>query len=208
MALFQENYLTNLASQRLKGDRRYDAYSSEDAHDYIRKSLLLESSVNFSAGKHAFDIFLSHSYSDKELILGIKIELENFGYSVYVDWIEDYSMDRTNVIKDNVIWIKDRMKTSKCLLYATSTNSSSSKWMPWELGFMDGFKQKVAILPIAVDKADSFSGVEYLSVYPYMDKSLSRAGDMELWVFDQEDRNFYQNFRNWLNGKELEYHNI
>jgi hypothetical protein len=196
MALLQESYLRKLASQKLREDRRYDAYSSEA----IRKSLLLESSVNFSAGKRAFDIFLSHSYSDKELILGIKIELENFGYSVYVDWIEDYSMDRTKVTKDNVIWIKERMEASKCLLYATSTNSSSSKWMPWELGFMDGFKQKVAILPIVAGKANSFLGVEYLSVYPYIDKSLSRNGSMELWVYDQDNRNFYQNFRNWLNG--------
>jgi hypothetical protein len=207
MALFQEGYLRNLASQRLREDRRYNAYSSESSYDSIRKSLLLESSVNFSAGKRAFDVFLSHSYSDKELVLGIKIELENFGYSVYIDWIEDYSMDRTNVTKKNVIWIKERMETSKCLLYATSTNSSSSKWMPWELGFMDGFKQRVAILPIAVGKTDSFSGVEYLSVYPYMEKSLSRAGSMELWVYDQNDRNYYQNFRNWLNGEKLEHHN-
>ena len=105
MALFQERFLRELASQKLRNDSRYSAYSTESVKDSLRKSLLSESSVNFSKGKRSFDIFLSHSYSDKELILGIMKVLENFGYSIYIDWIEDYGMDRNNVTRTNVLLI-------------------------------------------------------------------------------------------------------
>jgi hypothetical protein len=207
MALIQESYLRGLATQRMRNDSRYSAYSSESVHDSIRKSLLLESDVVFSAGKRSFDIFLSHSYSDKELILGIKTCLENYSYSVYVDWIEDYSMDRTNVTKTNVFWIKERMKTSRCLLYATSSNSSLSKWMPWELGFMDGFKDKVAIFPISQTHQVSYKGNEYLGIYPYIDmETMQGSNRFFLWITDQANRNNYTKFDDWLNDGKLTLH--
>jgi hypothetical protein len=209
MALFQESYLRSLASEKLRNDGRYSAYSSESTHDSIRKSLLSEAEINFSAGRLcSFDVFLSHSYSDKELILGMKLGLEKFGYSIYVDWIEDNSMDRTNVTKENVLWIKDRIRNSKCLLYATSVNSSSSKWMPWELGFMDGFNGKVAILPISKTGATSYKGAEYLGVYPYADiEKEKNTGRMLLWITDQTNKNIYTQFNDWLNGGHLISHN-
>lgn len=207
MVLFQESYLRNIASQKLRNDRRYNAYSAEAAHDSIRKSILLESSVNFSNGKRSFDIFMCHSYSDKELILGIKTTLEQFSFSVYVDWIDDYSMDRYNVTKENVLWIKERMKTSKCLLYATSTNSSSSKWMPWELGFMDGLKDKVAIFPVSKNYETLYKGNEYLGIYPFVGKATMIGTNKEyLWVTDQQNQNMYVEFNEWLKGSKLYVH--
>jgi len=198
MALFQESYLRNLASQKLRNDSRYSAYSTESVNDSIRKSLLLESSVNFSKGKRSFDIFLSHSYSDKELILGVKEALVRFKYSVYIDWIDDYGMDRTNVTKESVLWIKERMEASKCLIYATSSNSSSSKWMPWELGFMDGFKDKVALLPVSQNYSTSYKGNEYLGIYPYLEM-VTMSNINYLRVTDQQNKNLSYDFNDWLN---------
>jgi hypothetical protein len=197
MALFQENYLRNLASQRLRNDNRYKTYSTESANDSLRKSILLESSVNFSAGKRSFDIFLSHSYSDKELILGVREALEKFRYSVYIDWIDDSGMDRANITKESVLWIKERMKASKCLIYATSSNSSSSKWMPWELGFMDGFKDKVVILPVSQSYATSYKGHEYLGIYPYLEM-VTMSNINYLRVTDQQNQNLSYDFSVWL----------
>jgi hypothetical protein len=206
MALIQESYLKNLARQRLRNDSRYKAYSSESVQDSLRKSILLESLQEFAAGK-SYDIFLSHSFSDKELVLGLRTELENYAYSVYVDWIDDYGLDRRNVTRKNVLWIQERMKASKCLLYATSSNSSNSKWMPWELGFMDGFKHKVAIFPISGTYAASYSGNEYLGIYPYLEKATMANDSREyLWITDQLEENLYIEFDAWLNGGELVRH--
>lgn len=44
-----------------------------------------------------FDIFLSHSIRDAELVLGVKVVLEDAGKSVYIDWIEDPALDRAQV---------------------------------------------------------------------------------------------------------------
>jgi hypothetical protein len=206
MALLQESYLRNLAIQNIKNDRRYDGYSSTT--DSIRKSKLLESSVNFSAGKRDFDIFLSHSFSDKELVLGLKIELERFGYSVYVDWIEDYGINRYDITKNNVFWIQYRMKSSKCLLYATSEHATDSRWMPWETGYMDGYTTgKVAIIPVVAQWNYDFKGSEYLGIYPRIEKAKAQNSENEfLWVHDQEDNSLYVRFDLWLNGQKPTKH--
>jgi hypothetical protein len=122
--------------------------------------------VHEQRGNNKFDIFLSHSFSDKEFIKGLYIALSNRGFSVYVDWIIDPELSRNNVTKSTVNQIRKRMRQSKSLVYATSENASKSKWMPWELGHMDGDKQKCAILPITDHSYDSFRGQEFLSVYP------------------------------------------
>jgi len=195
MALLQESDLRSIASRAVRNDSRF----SYEGYNSIQKSILLESSANFNAGKKYFDVFLSHSFSDKELVLGLKIKLESYGYSVYVDWIDDYSLDRTEVTSHNVSWIKQRMRTSKCLLYATSANSSNSKWMPWETGYMDGFVGKVAIIPVISNYQSSYAGVEYLGAYPYLEEEKTRdTNETTLWVIDQNDRSLYSKFDHWL----------
>lgn len=151
-----------------------------------------------------FDIFLSHSYSDKDIIPQLKKQLESFGYSVYVDWINDRFLSREQVNKATAEVLQKRMKQSKCLLFATSENSSDSKWMPWELGYFDGIKNKmVAILPLKKEFngfQNDFKGQEYLGLYYYIDKSQTEAGNEKLFVW--EDRQSYIVFNSWLNGEQ------
>lgn len=131
--------------------------------------ILNENYTNISKNNN-YDIFLSHSYQDAKIILGVKKFLEDFKYSVYVDWIEDSKLDRTKVDSNTAALLKMRMKNCRCLLYVTTDNSSESKWMPWELGYFDGLKNKVAILPIneIPTNNDLYSGQEYLGLYEYI----------------------------------------
>ncbi|MFI3300548.1 MAG: toll/interleukin-1 receptor domain-containing protein [Candidatus Gastranaerophilales bacterium] len=118
-----------------------------------------------------FDIFLSHSYDDKNYIYKLKSELESMGLTVYVDWIVDSILNRNNVTKQTAMVLRQRMKQSNYLLYASSTNSNNSKWMPWELGFFDGYKGKVGIIPIVDYSYEiTFEGQEYLSLYECLSK--------------------------------------
>jgi len=135
-----------------------------------RETRTFTSKVNDSKNKTSFDIFLSHSYKDKEYIKALFLELTNQGYSVYVDWIIDDHLQRNNVDKTTVEHIRKRMKQSKSLIYATSDNASTSKWMPWELGFMDGETGRCVILPITDYEDSRFVGQEFLSVYPLVGK--------------------------------------
>ena len=94
---------------------------------------ILRESVNAAVVTDTFDIFLSHSIADAEIVLGIKQLLEETGLKVYVDWVEDAQLDRRAVTKETAAALRQRMKQSKSLIYLSSDNSSSSKWMPWEL---------------------------------------------------------------------------
>jgi len=115
-----------------------------------------------------FDIFMSHSYEDAEIIAGAKLIIEqNSGLTVYVDWIEDAQADRSRVTPGTADMLRQRMNHCRFLLYATSRSSPNSKWMPWELGYFDGLKGgSVGILPIVQSTDDSFKGQEYLGLYP------------------------------------------
>jgi hypothetical protein len=121
-----------------------------------------------------YDVFLSHSLKDALLILGLKRLLESDGLRVYVDWVDDPHLDRTNVNAATAARLRDRMRACSSLVYATSANSSASRWMPWELGFFDGYRgaDRVAICPIQ-DGGSAPNGEEYLGLYKTLEKVLA-----------------------------------
>jgi hypothetical protein len=115
----------------------------------------------------SFDIFMSHSYEDAEVIAGVKVLIEREGLSVYVDWIEDAQVDRSQVTARTANMLRERMNHCRFLIYASSKTSPNSKWMPWELGYFDGLRRgNVGILPIVQSTGKNFNGQEYLGLYP------------------------------------------
>ncbi|MEE4668081.1 toll-Interleukin receptor [Pseudomonas alliivorans] len=168
---------------------------------YKSASITLEEHVKASAALDQFDIFLSHSFSDQALILGIVLTLEDMGYKVYVDWIHDRHLNRDRVSSETARVLRQRMMASKSLFFATTTNSSTSKWMPWELGFKDGRDGKSAILPVAQSAIDSYTGQEYLGIYSYVQKApiKGKAGD-RLWIHTSPKT--YVLYEEWLEGSE------
>ena len=157
-------------------------------------SILLEKRSEY--GSISYDIFLSHSFLDKELVLGIKILLEELGYSVYVDWIVDYQLNRHNVTKGTAKLIRERMRSCKSLFYAISNNSESSKWMPWECGYFDGYKQKVAIFPIINSLNEKYNRQEYLALYPYVEKVKGENGNTVLYIVENHES--YESIEKWI----------
>ena len=153
---------------------------------------------------NVYDIFLSHSAKDAQIILGLLDKLNNLGYSVYVDWVDDPQLDRNNVTKTTAKTLRTRMNQSKSLLYATTEHASGSKWMPWELGYMDGEKDRASILPIFESESSSshnFKGQEYLGIYPYcIEATQQNTGLNKLWVCETSD--IYVIFDEWLIGKK------
>lgn len=167
---------------------------------FVKKAeqLIVEESSAYSATR-TYDIFLSHSVKDAELILGMKGTFEDLGYSVYVDWIDDPQLDRTRVTSATADKLRQRMNSSKSLFYVTTANSDSSKWMPWECGYFDGRKEKAAIAPILKTSTDnSFSGQEYLGLYPYVVKQPNREGAETLWIRKSSSR--YIDYKTWVSS--------
>lgn len=141
-----------------------DVILTFQSNDY---SSILENIVRIQNNQQNFDVFLSHSFRDDELIFGIVEILKDMGQKVYIDWVVDKQLSRDSVTKETAETLRNRMKQSSKLLYLATDNASSSKWMPWELGYFDGLKPgKVAILPLVNSVDSSFQGQEYLGLYP------------------------------------------
>lgn len=188
MGLFTKQQLIDRFESRLEKGGYYGNYEQR-AIQFLNESK--QEQQSFSATSKRYDIFLSHSSTDARVVGGLKLELEALGYSVYVDWIEDPQLDRSNVTKENAETLRIRMKQCKSLLYAFSENARSSTWMPWELGYFDGIKGTVAVLPIVEGDKSSFQGNEYVELYPYIDKT-----DTALWVNFSGSN--YKKFDEWV----------
>jgi hypothetical protein len=138
----------------------------------LRKSAatILDEAVTKVSAFSRFDIFLSHSIRDSEIVLGAKDLLERASYTVYVDWVVDPNLDRENVTAATAEKLRTRMRQSDMLVYLYSRHSQVSRWMPWELGYFDGHNGNVAVFPVLPDSGSlDFSKEEYLQLYPKVD---------------------------------------
>lgn len=201
MALFTEERLRARVENQLRKGYSGSIYDSFES----KAKTILNESLNqqrtFSATTKTYDIFLSHSSTDAALVAGLKLELEDLGYSVYVDWIEDPKLSRANVTKETALVLQARMKQCKSLLYAFSENAANSKWMPWELGYFDGVKGTVAVLPISRTSKSNFQGSEYLGIYYYIQiDTISGTNKLALWVHETSTK--YTLFNDWIAGTQ------
>jgi hypothetical protein len=176
-------------------------------------SAVLNEEVSGLPITHHFDVFLSHSYRDAKMnqrrLLGVKAHLESFNLSVYVDWIIDRELDREKVTAVTAYTLRQRMDHSSCLFFVTSETSMNSRWMPWELGYMDGVTRnghsygRVAILPLVdTPGRQSFAGQEYLGIYPYVDEAESQAGDGSIYLWVNRNATNSVKFSAWRRGAE------
>ena len=151
-----------------------------------------------SAGARSFDVFLSHATLDADIVRGVGQILEDHGFSVYIDWMVDPLVDRTRVTRKNAALLRNRMNQCSSLLYAQSINAANSKWMPWEVGYFDGLKHRVAILPISkVDNQREFEGVEFMGLYPWVEITKATSGGTAAFV---NGPTRYVTMKNWLAG--------
>ena len=186
MSLFLES------EARARAQKTFDLYKSAAA--------ILNEHMQKQAAVVEHDIFLSHAYDDRELVLGVALMIEDLGYSVFIDWRDDPSLDRKRVTPQTAEKLRARMKTSRCLFYSTTENASESKWIPWELGFKDGHNTRAAILPVSRQSTQTYNGQEYLGIYPYVSRDRDTAQKERLWI--NRTPTCYVVFESWLAGEE------
>lgn len=154
-----------------------------------------------------FDIFLSHSSGEQEsILLGVKDYLEGYGLTVYVDKYNDFDLSPNDVTPETAARLRRRLVNSSALIYVHSRHSTTSRWMPWELGFMDGKSGRIGVLPVTQVISPTYQGEEYLSLYPYIDKLRAEGGGEEcLWINEYSGK--YARFDLWIKGEaEIEDH--
>jgi hypothetical protein len=190
-----------MATITIKQARDRAAVAQARVGVYKSAASILAENVAKQATDKTYDVFLSHAAIDAEIILGVKGVIQDHGYSVYADWIDDPQLDRKNVTPETAGTLRSRMNLCRSLFYTTTENSPTSKWMPWECGYFDGKKGRSAILPITVTGTEAFKGQEYLGLYPYISEGTGGSDHKNrLWVNRSPD--VYVEFSAWLEGKE------
>lgn len=111
--------------------------------------------------KH-YDLFLSHSYKDKEKLVELKDTLNAIGLNIYMDWVNDRDELMRNLsCKETAKVITERIRCSKAILYVHTESSLESKWAPWELGFAYALNKPILVYRPEVTRNDP----EYLQLY-------------------------------------------
>jgi len=197
MALITKEKLRGYANERLS------QYNYRHDSKYILSKDNVTAEFSESRGHN---IFLCHSSLDSDTILGLTGYFASFQLTTYVDWIDDPQLNRSKVDRKTADLLRKRMQNSNCLLYASSDNSANSKWMPWECGYFDGIKSKVAICPISESTTQSqsnqYNGLEYLDLYPY----LATNGLLKETLRIHESPYKYVEFEEWLKGQKPKAH--
>lgn len=178
--------------------RRFGLYGSEQR---------ITEALNFST-RDRFDLFISHSYLNRNQVATLVELFKEAGYSVYVDWINDNnSLNRNYVTTDTALKIRKRVTQCNGMAYVATSEASNSKWCPWELGLGDGLlNHKVCILPILRIETNHFKGQEYLGLYNYIEYDKRESdGKGDFWIHDQQDSQKYIHLREWLSSGRVPY---
>ena len=137
--------------------------------------------------KH-YDLFLSHSYRDKDKLIELKNSLNALGLNVYMDWVNDKDeLPRDLTCAETAKVITERIKASKAILYVHTNASLDSKWTPWEMGYAYALNKPILVYrPEPTEKEP-----EYLQLYV----SVVLEGGQLLVGSGKED------IREWLKNK-------
>jgi len=166
----------------------------------LSETATLKKSASSAALSNA--TFLSHSSKDQELVAGAARILSNHGTFVYIDEIDPTMPPYTS--EETARILKRRIRETSRFVLLASDNSKDSKWVPWELGIADGFKNtsEIALFPASETANNkSWASWEYLGLY-----SKIVWGDMEgynkpLWMVLDENTNRGTPLTKWLSSK-------
>ncbi len=132
------------------------------------KSDVIDLNESSSRDKTKPMVFLSHKHDEINILQDVTGFLKVEGVDIYVDWMDEDMPAYTNA--KTAIRLKEKIKVANKFILVATPNAINSKWCNWELGLGDAEKyiENIALLPI--DRTNqSFTGAEYLKIYPYID---------------------------------------
>lgn len=113
--------------------------------------------------------FLCHSHKDARLAKSVQAFLLAQGWEVYIDWDDATMPDKPNA--ETALRIKGKIRELIWFLFLATSNSTGSRWCPWEIGYADGVKPHDNILVIPTSDASGTHGSEYIQIYRHVDSA-------------------------------------
>lgn len=116
-----------------------------------------------------FDVFISHSSTNEEMLIPLFRKLNKAGMVAYIDWVNDRErLPRETCCAETAAVLGERIRQSRLFLFVVSDESLQSTWCAWELGFAAAVG--IPIYLYAVQEA-SIPLPEFLRAYPIIDLS-------------------------------------
>jgi hypothetical protein len=141
-------------------------------------------------------VFLSHSSADDEHVDRVVLFFREFDAIVYADNYDKTLPKPPSPATATVL--KDRIANTRRFVVLVSSNSRSSRWIPWEIGIADGKKgvAPLAILPVTANSdEETWTLAEYFGLYPRI--RLFK----EEWIVSDPRDNKYWSLKSWLHTR-------
>ena len=131
------------------------------------------------------NIFLSHSQSDlRPAVHAIDI-LEQHGANVYMD-VRDAEIASSSSDREIAMRLRRAIQQTRRLAVLVTENTSTSRWIPWEMGVADGISgpEKVAVFPFRRDSnaASLWAEQEYFELYARVESVRYPPGSAPQWI--------------------------
>jgi hypothetical protein len=157
---------------------------------YTKDTRYFSNSVNESKqarlrDSYSFEVtvFLSHKHDETDVLERVIVLLRKLGVNVYVDWLDGGMPKNTNGYTAKRI--KEKITSSRKFIFLATEGAINSKWCNWELGYGDAkkYSSHIAVLPVTDKRDNSWSGSEYLQIYPIITTD-----------FNYQEGNYYVEF--------------
>jgi TIR domain len=131
------------------------------------------------------NVFLSHSQSDlRPAEFAVDI-LEQHGASVYID-VRDAVVASASSDREIAMRLRKAIQQTRRLAVLVTENTSTSRWIPWEMGVADGIggPGRVALFPFRRDaNAPSlWAEQEYFELYARVESLSYPPGSPPQWI--------------------------
>ncbi len=150
------------------------AISQNDLRTAANRALLHKSLARKANQRTAF---LCHSHKDAVLAEGLQVLLAEQGVDLYIDWKDSAMPEQPN--RETADRLRSQIVASDWFLFLATSNSSTSRWCPWELGYADGRKPFDRIAVVPTRDGNTMHGNEYMQLYRRID--VTDIGQL-LWV--------------------------
>lgn len=149
--LLQKRGLYVKLRKKFKGKKK--AYHIEkNKFDVTPEDLFKRLQDNSFQAKKKFDIFISHSYSNKHEMIKLYKHLNDLGFSCYCDWSADSDFLKRNMCNNGNYTeevLKWRIKQSQNILYVDCPKAKESEWVKMELTFAKKLNKNIVEIDIS-----------------------------------------------------------
>jgi hypothetical protein len=118
------------------------------------------------------DVFISHKFEDLAACEALADRVSAWGFSCYIDGRDAELFQEGASPRAVAERIRQNLRFCQCLVFAYSSRSPKSHWMPWELGFFDGRWGPRQIGLYDLDPAEARNPEqdkqEYLQIYDHL----------------------------------------